>query len=61
MCYAMMARRGQPWQRSIHVAMRMMHEASDGKPDVAKMAADYRAAVRPEALTRLAVALGVSV
>jgi DNA primase len=38
----------------------MMHEPSDGKPDVAKLAADYRAAVRPAALDKLAVALGVS-
>jgi hypothetical protein len=50
----------QPWRRSIHLAIRMMHEPSNGKPDMAKLAADYRAAVRPEALTRLAVALGVS-
>jgi hypothetical protein len=44
-----------PWQRSIHVAIRMMHEPSNGKPDVAKLVADYRAAVRPEALGRLAL------
>ena len=32
-----------------------------GKPDFAKMAADFRAAVRPEALDKLAASLGVSV
>ena len=51
-----------PWRRiEFSVAVRMMSEPSDGKPDFAKLAADFRAAVRPEALDRLAVALGVSV
>jgi hypothetical protein len=39
----------------------MMSKPSDGKPDFAKLAADFRQAVRPEALNKLAVALGVSV
>ena len=50
-----------PWQRTIRVAVRMMSKPSNGKPDVAKLATDFRAAVRPEALGKLAVALGVSV
>ena len=49
-----------PWQRSIRVAVRMMNEPSNGKSNFAKLAADYRAAVRPEALDKLAAALGVS-
>ena len=32
-----------PWQRSIRVAVRMMSEPSNGKPDFAKLAADFRA------------------
>ena len=39
----------------------MMSEPGNGKPDFAKLAADFRAAVEPEALDKLAVALGVSV
>ena len=50
-----------PWKRSIHVAVRMMSEPSGGKPDVAKLADDFRQAAKPEALGRLALTLGVSV
>ena len=49
-----------PWQRSIRVAVRMMSEPVNGKPDVAKLAIDFRQAVKPEALDKLAAALGVS-
>jgi hypothetical protein len=38
----------------------MMSEPNNGKPDFAKLAADFRQAVKPEALDKLAVALGVS-
>jgi hypothetical protein len=44
----------------MHVALRMVSEATNGRPDFATLAADFRAAVRPEALDKLAEALGVS-
>ena len=50
-----------PWRRSIRVAVRMMNEPANGKADFAKLAGDFQAAVRPEALDKLAVSLGVSV
>ena len=50
-----------PWRRSIRVAVRMMGEPSNGKTDFGKLAADLPSGVRPEALDKLAVALGVSV
>ena len=49
-----------PWRRSIHVAVRMMSKPGNGKIDVAKLGADFRAAVRAEALDKLAATLGVS-
>ncbi len=50
-----------PWRRSIRVAVRMMSKPSNGKPDLGKLAADFRQAVKPEALDTLARSLGVSV
>jgi len=49
-----------PWRRTIHAAARMMERGGDGPADFGKLAADCAAAVRPEALDRLAVGLGVS-
>jgi 5S rRNA maturation endonuclease (ribonuclease M5) len=49
-----------PWRRSICVAARMMQRGGDDVPDFTKLAADFRAAVRPDALDHLAVGLGVS-
>jgi hypothetical protein len=49
-----------PWRHTIRVAVRMMSESSGDTPNLAKLAADCRQAVRPEALEKLAVALGVS-
>ena len=50
-----------PWQRSIRVAVRMMSEPSNGKADFGKLVAGFHYAVNPEALGKMAVALGVSV
>ena len=54
-----------PWQRSIHVAIRMMSEPSDGKPDLDKLAGEYRIFGAATALAspfrKLATALGVSI
>ncbi len=50
-----------PWRGTIRLAVRMMSEPGNGKPDLDKLAADFRAGVRPEALDKLVVALGVSV
>jgi hypothetical protein len=50
-----------PWRRSIRVAVRMMSEPVNGKVDFAKLAADSRQGVKPEALDKLAVSLGVSI
>ena len=49
-----------PWRRTIGRAIRMMGQPGNGKADFAKLAADCRKAVRPEALGRLADSLGVS-
>jgi hypothetical protein len=45
----------------MRAAVRMMVEPVNGKPNCAKLAADFQAALRPEALNKLAVALGLSV
>ena len=49
-----------PWRRTIHVAARIMAGKPLGKPDFADLAAECRAAVKPEALAWLAQSLGVS-
>ncbi len=54
-----------PWQRSIHVAIRMMSEPSDGKPEMAKLAGAYRifgaSTERAAPFRKLAADLGVSI
>jgi hypothetical protein len=48
-----------PWERNIRRAVRLATEARGG-PDFGKLAADFRRAVKPEALGRLAATLGLS-
>ena len=50
-----------PWRRNISRAVRMMTKPGNGQPDFDKMTAEFQAAVRPEALGRLAHNLGLSV
>ncbi len=49
-----------PWRRSIRVATRMMQRGGKGAADFGKLATDFAAAIKPEALDRLAVGLGVT-
>jgi hypothetical protein len=50
-----------PWRRTIRKAVRMMGEAKPNGIDFDRLAVDFRAAVRPEALKRLGHNLGLSV
>jgi len=50
-----------PWRRTIGRAIRMMGQPGNGMADFGKLAADFREALRPEALGGLAHSLGVSV
>jgi len=50
-----------PWRRTISRMVRRMTDRPNGKVEFARLAATYRAAVKPDALARLANQLGVSV
>ncbi len=50
-----------PWRRTIRRAIKMMAKRTGTTPDFGKLAAEFRAAARPEALRRLGYSLGVSV